>query len=255
MKYLPLFILFLAACSEPSEDLNKKQNRVPKKTAKAIVAQIDSTAAIHSDEQQEEKVPVFKDMSLDDYFASIFPDQTHPKDFETKSWEEAHRKKILYRNEYAPKNGYLSAITVNTPIEMEGDSEIEYQYTITYWKLKNGNRLVGATKSLISWVHEETMTFELYEHNANGLTKIKELADFNWTLNDFTLVNVKPIVHERLFSNPPVYVFLPNKGSEITVVSGVHEYMEDQNSYKKLMDAGVKFENLHFNPVTNLNLN
>jgi len=181
---------------------------------------------------------------IDDYYSYFFG--TSVSDIKNNTPEEAFKYGTFILNNIDYQNGYISFRTQNTPLDMDGDSEEEDGYEITYWVQSDSSRIVAFCKTKYSWV-DEASELTLFLHDKNGINKITPTYG-NWTLNDFLDEDVSIHFSQELINNPPVYITLPNEGKEIRIDLALGEYYEPMEVYEKFDSLKLTRYTLMVNP-------
>ena len=86
-----------------------------------------------------------------------------------------------------------------------------------------------------------------HELNETGVITI---APRDWTIELLAMMDVKEMMPSEMFNDPPVYVWLPASGKEISVQLAINEYMNDEEIEvdDKMRAAGVERTVLKFDP-------
>lgn len=193
-------------------------------------------------------------------YCHLFHENLDYEEFKNFTYLQAHAHKSFTVETLAVSNAYLAFHTGNTPPDMDGDSEEEWAYAIKYWDLANGTRFIALTKTLVTWVSEETVFISFYLQEGTNLEKVN-WEGFSWNLGDFIGHEVASYFDNEIWENPPVVIELPPEGVHIEVSLAFHEYMQNRKAFevydslkfqmkekKLLFDAvnqnGVKYNSL-----------
>lgn len=234
--------LYLISC-QPDEKKVKEINEIVSDCHDVVVEDLFPPDTAYKDTVFIPKTIIA--YQIDDYYSYFF--RSSVNEIKNNTEEDAFKRGAFLLNEIDYQNGFISLRTQNTPLDMDGDSETEYGYEITYWIQSDSSRIIAVCKTEYTWVSEESeLTF--FIHDKSGINQFNP-AYGGWTINSFTDKDVKEHFSEELFTNPPIYVQLPKEGKDIRIDLAFYEYYEPVEVFETYESLKVVRNSLLLNPL------